>query len=82
MAIMTSSQRADCWLKIMRSLNNGVAVIKPELRAAVDATDQWISDNAASFNSALPVEARTKLTARQKAHLLAVVLESRFREGV
>lgn len=81
MAIMTPKQRNDCWLKIIRGIDGAVSVIKPELRAAVDATDQWIHDNAASFNAALPVEARSKLTARQKAHLLAVVLESRFREG-
>jgi hypothetical protein len=51
---------------------------KPALRAAVDAADAWVDSNAASFNSALPVAARTRLSARQKAKVLLAVIERRF----
>ena len=44
----------------------------------MDAADQWASDNAASFNAALPQPARTVLTAAQKARLLAWVILKRY----
>jgi hypothetical protein len=49
-----------------------------ELRAAVDAIDQWIDDNASSFNSSIPQPARSSLTAKQKARLLVWVVRRRF----
>ena len=54
------------------------AVTKAELRADLDAADQWVDDNAASFNSALPQPARGALTASQKARLLMRVVSRRF----
>jgi hypothetical protein len=54
------------------------AVNKSDLKAAVDATDQWIDDNEGGFNTALPVAARTALTARQKAWLFFFVADKRF----
>jgi hypothetical protein len=54
------------------------ALTKAELRAAVNAADAWADANAASFNAALPQPARSALTARQKARLLAVVLRRRY----
>lgn len=49
------------------------ALTKADLRAAVDATDQWIDDNASAFNTALPLAARTNLTAAQKTFLFCYV---------
>ena len=51
---------------------------KQELRDAVNAVDDWVDDNAAAFNQALPVDARTALTAAQKAELLMRVVRRRF----
>jgi len=42
---------------------------KHDLRNAVNATDQWIEDNKASYAAALPAVVRTNLTARQMARL-------------
>jgi len=50
---------------------------KVELRAAVDAIDDWADTNAASFNIALPLQYRTSATADQKALLFAAVLMRR-----
>jgi hypothetical protein len=46
---------------------------KADLRAAVDATDQWIDDNAAAYNTALSQPARGALTADQKTLLFCFV---------
>lgn len=55
------------------------ATNKPDFRAAVNAVDDWIDDNAASFNSALPEPYKSDATAIQKADLLATILT--FRTG-
>ena len=57
-------------------------ISKDEIRAALDAIDDWVSTNQASFNSALPLPARTVLTTQQKARLLSFVVDKRFLEDV
>lgn len=52
-----------------------------DLLAAVVATDDWIVDNTASFNAALPLPARSVLTARQKALLFSFVQRRRWLVG-
>lgn len=45
-----------------------------ELKAAADATDEWIDDNASSYNSALPAgNFRSNATLAQKTILFAYV---------
>lgn len=51
---------------------------KAQIRAAIDAADQWSDDNAASFNTALPAAYRTAATAKQKAILQAIVSLRRY----
>jgi hypothetical protein len=41
--------------------------------ALVDATDQWIDDNAAAYNLAIPQPARGALTQQQKTLLFCHV---------
>ena len=48
-------------------------LIKSDLRAAVDATDNWIDLNQAAFNTALPIIARTNLSTAQKTLLFCAV---------
>lgn len=81
MAIMGDADRFEVWADFMRQGETFDGLTKAQLRAAVDAADQWASDNALSFNSALPVAARTALTARQKSRLLAFVLLRRYNQG-
>ena len=54
-----------------------VAVGKADLLAAVAATDGWIEDNQASYNTALPEAARTALTLSQKTVLFCAVALAR-----
>lgn len=55
------------------------ALTKADLQAAVNAVDDWIDANEASYNAALPVAARTNLTVAQKPALLVVVMLRRLR---
>lgn len=83
MATMTEQDRQECWAEYMRSQLATYAGVmtKAELRAFIDAVDQWISDNAASFNSALPQPARTVLTNSDKARGLMLVAGKRYNVG-
>lgn len=56
-------------------------LFKADLRSAVDAIDGWADANKASFNAAIPLPARTVLTAAQKADLLVYVVRRRYEEG-
>jgi len=54
-----------------------ISLSKVELYAAVAATDGWIEDNQASFNSALPEAARTNLDLAQKTLVFMAVAAAR-----
>lgn len=81
MAELSSNDRAALWSEFMSEVSQNresVDLVKADLRAAVDAIDSWVDDNQASFNSALPLPARTALTAKQKARLLMFVVRRRW----
>lgn len=81
MAVLSDTERAALHAEFMRTLENisGTgAMTKPDLRAAVNAIDQWCEDNTASFNSAIPQPARSLLSARQKSALLRYVTFRRW----
>lgn len=49
------------------------AFMKADLVAAVAATDDWIDDNSAAFNTALPTAFRNAATLQQKTLLFCWV---------
>jgi hypothetical protein len=77
MADLDATGRARVLAQMMRDLPVALrpwpAVTKADLAAAVTATDDWIDDNAAAYNSALPQPARGALTANQKTFLFCYV---------
>lgn len=74
MAVLPELERVRVWAHAMRHGGLGdLAVTKPQLRAALDATDQWIEDNAASYNAALPAAFRTSASLAQKTTLFCLV---------
>jgi ribosomal protein S20 len=80
MAVLTDEQRAQVHAGLMRytsRLLQSVNLSKSELRTAVNDTDQWLEDNAASYNSALSAAAQANLGAAQKTLLLCVVAARR-----
>jgi hypothetical protein len=84
MAIMTDAQRYDAWAEFMRDIPPGrlYAISKSDLRAAINATDQYINDTAVTYNNALPQPARGALTIEEKARLHTVVVKYRYLGGV
>lgn len=57
------------------------AATKAELRAALNALDDYLNTNAAAINNAIPLPARTALTTAQKARLLNAVVRYRYIKG-
>ena len=81
MAVLTETDRQEIWAEFQNESSNIwelLGLSKAELRAAVDTTDQWIEDNQASFNNALPAAAKAALTQKQKVRLFMEVAQKRF----
>lgn len=78
MAALSENDRVLVWAQWMRENNILCTITKTELRAAINAIDDWADSNSAEFNSAIPQPARSALTAKQKAWLLANVIRRRF----
>jgi hypothetical protein len=76
MAVMDATNRLRTWAPAMRDWPRSIGmpgVTKPELRAALNATDDWIEANQGSFNAALPIPFRTTATVPQKVFLFCYV---------
>ena len=83
MAVLTDQQRIDVRRSFSQALSDifePLGLTKAEIKAAVNATDQWISDNKAAFNAALPEPAKSLLNASQKTRMFTLVAEKRFME--
>lgn len=78
MAILSDADRREAWARWMRENQEEIGILKADLRAAVNAADQWVEDNQASYNSAIPQPARSAMTDKQKARLLFYVVDKRF----
>lgn len=85
MATLTAQQRSDIGAALQRwwsRVQQVCAFTKPELSAAIDATDSWIDTNAAAYNLALPLGFRTKASAFQKTILFCwVAIRRAKRDG-
>lgn len=84
MAHMTDEERADVTAEYNRVISDAripCGVTKADLRAAINAIDGWISDNAASLNAAIPQPARAALTSAEKTRLFKMVLTKRYMVG-
>lgn len=85
MAVLADQDRFDLWADYMRDRAVGAVggtMSKADLRAAVNALDDFMNTNAAAINSAIPLPARTVLTQAQKALLLVYVIQKRYIKGV
>lgn len=84
MAVLTNPQRADLSAEIQRVPYENRAdcpgsLSKAELRAAVNAIDDWWDTTGAALaNAALPLAARNGMSARQKAALFMRYLAQRY----
>lgn len=85
MAVLSESDRQALFAEFMRVLENingsASGLSKADLRAAVNAIDDWNEANQTSFNQAIPQPARSALTAKQKASLQMAVVARRWLVG-
>lgn len=77
MAVLPENDRIAVWAETIRG-RTGLTVTKADLRAAVDALDDFFEANAATINAAIPQPARSALTAKEKAYLIKMLLERRY----
>jgi hypothetical protein len=83
MAVLSDQDRFDLWADYMRDREVGACgtLTKADLRAAVNALDDYLNTNAVVINTAIPQPARGALTAPQKALLLVYVIRQRYLKG-
>lgn len=84
MATLSEGARQEIWRKLMKQWSKDhtpTSLLAVEVKAAVDAVDQWIDDNAVSYNNALPAAAKAAMSAGEKARLLSMVALARFTGG-
>ncbi len=78
MPVLTESDRFAVWARFMRENTEACNVAKAEVRAAVNTLDDWLDQNAATINAAIPLPARSGLTTAQKSRLLTLVQQARY----
>jgi hypothetical protein len=79
-AVLSDNDRFAVWAELMQRLSDEHATVnltKVQLRAAINAADQWAEDNASAYNTALPTAARNNLSTPQKAMVLMFVVARR-----
>ena len=78
MAVLIDADRIALWAQWMRLNTEACSITKVDLRAAVNALDDFMETNAAAINTAIPQPARGALSTAQKARLLAYVVNKRW----
>ncbi len=81
MTVLSDQARQETWARWMQDNEEETPFLKAELRAAVDAIDEWVNDNAAAMNLALPQPFRGDASVEQKAMVLTYVVAKRYLEG-
>ena len=78
---LTTEQRQELFAKFQRHQSSSrtlMNVSKVDLKNAVDAIDDWMDDNATSFNNAIPIPARTTMSMKQKLRIFMSILKIRW----
>lgn len=74
MAVLIDADRLIVSGEFQRRVKSAYGgLTKPQLLAAVNATDDWIDQNSAAFNTALPAAARAALAANEKTLLFCYI---------
>jgi len=82
MAVLSNADRAEVTAEFMRENSEAIgAMVKADLRGAVNGLDDFANTNAATINLSIPLPARTVLTAAQKARLFSLVIRKRYIKG-
>ena len=85
MAALADQDRADCSDDFQRVLSFAreplPGILRSDIRAAINAIDDFLVTNAAAVNNAFPAATKNNLTTAQKARLVAAVTLKRFVKG-
>ena len=85
MAFLDELDRAAVWADFMRRMapeQRAGPMTKADFKAAIDAMDVYVANNAAAINNAFPTAARVALTNVEKIGVFAYVALKRYGEGV
>ena len=86
MAVMTGGQRQVSHRQFMSDLSDDLsptgALLKSELRTAINDTDDWLDTNWTAYEASLSTNIRTILTTAQKVRLLSHTARRRHKLGV
>jgi hypothetical protein len=80
-AVLSDQDRAEVTQEFMAQAQGPHTITKADIRAAVNALDEWYNSNAASANAALPQPARGQMTTTDKAHLSNLIVNKRYVKG-
>jgi hypothetical protein len=78
MAVLINADRAAVWASLMTDNTEVCSITKTDLRAAVNAIDDFLEANATAINNTLPAAAKAGLSVAQKARLLSYVVRKRW----
>jgi hypothetical protein len=81
MAVLSDQDRADVTQEFMQQALGPHTITKADIRAAVNALDDWYNSNAASANAALPQPARGAMSQADKAHMSNLIVSKRYTKG-
>lgn len=85
MAVLTDNQRAAVCADFQRDKSLAREAFgnltKDDIRAAINALDNYFDTNAAVINLAIPQPARSALTGQQKLDLVLRVLQRRVKDN-
>lgn len=80
MAVLASQDRADIVAEIQRTSECTSSITKVQLRAVINALDDWWEATGAGLaNAAIPQPQRGSMTVRQKAYLFQAILDKKYR---
>lgn len=85
MAVLEETDRRSVWADFMAAMgptDRAAGLTKADFRAAVDAMDTFIGNNAATINQAFPQPARSALTNVEKIGIFSWVALKRYGKGV
>lgn len=85
MAALSENDRQECYVNLMRDVELSAetygTLTKADVRAAVDAIDQFLEDQKTTINNAIPQPARGAMTTKQKAKMLVWIVTKRYLTG-
>lgn len=84
MATLSDADRFDLWAEFMRDPRVGQlgAVLKGDIRGAINGADDYLSSNAVAMKNAIPQPARSELSNAQIALIYTAAIYKRYLRGL